>query len=500
MRKHALWLLLLFPLSTFAQGEFNQFYTIENLLSKELIKSVAKDKKGYLWIATDEGVLQYDGYQTNLFYRELPSPFTKGFIKRKNGQFYVVSDFGVMELAEVNDSVYFKPLSVGEKIYNEPLNYPKSAFEDSQGNLWIGEMSALGKYSDKGLKKFDLGEEFRSINYHRTFSFAEDAFGNLWIAPFKGPLLFYNRQKDELERIELDTYITEVCGLTNVRGDYLLIGGKEGLLELKVDSDHRILNSQFIANVKNVSAVKCINNQHIYVGTWSDGLHYQNVEEPSNSFEKLSSIGFEDIVDLYFDSNNNELWVSGSEDVGLLKSSIVSTVHPVGQNRVESIAFDESNGIYYSIGEQMFYLKNAQATEASHILSSQNTYFERLLVEKNRVWVGDAFGAIFYHDIHTGEQHYLLKGTVNFSIQYLMQDRSGNKWFAGHSRGLIRVDSKDSLKCMRMLHNLFLHASQKTWSFSVQVMERKTCCQSTILCVMNLICYRWNLILNAQKI
>ncbi len=460
MRKHTLWLLLLFPLSTFAQAEFNQFYSIENLLSKELIKSVAKDKEGYLWIATDEGVLRYDGYQTNLFYRELPSPFTKGFIKRKNDQFYVVSDFGVIEIEEVSDSVHFKPLSIGGKVYNEPLNYPKSAFEDSQGNLWIGEMSSLGKYSDNGIKKFDLGEEFRSINYHRTFSFAEDAFGNLWIAPFKGPLLFYDRQKDELERINLDVAITEVCGITNVRGDYLLIGGREGLIKVKVDSDHRILSTELISNVKNISTVKCIYNRHIYVGTWTDGLYYQDYSI-SSSLEKISSVGFSDIVDLYFDSLTEELWVSGSENIGLFKSSIVSTIHAVGQNRIESIAFDESNGIYYSVGEQMFYLNNAQATEAHHILSSQNTYFERLLVEKNRVWVGDAFGAIFYHDIHTGKQHYLMKGTVNFSIQYLMQDRLGNKWFAGHSKGLIRVDSKDSLKIYENLAQSVLTRESK---------------------------------------
>jgi hypothetical protein len=150
------------------------------------------------------------------------------------------------------------------------------------------------------------------------------------------------------------------------------------------------------------------------------------------------------------------LWIAGSENIGVLKSSIVSTVNAVGQNRIESVAFDDTNGIYYSIGEQIFYLKNINDQHITPLLASKETYFERLVYEKNRVWIGDAFGAISYYDLHNNTQHTLSKGTVNFSIQYLMNDNSGNKWLAGNPKGLIRVDAKDSLHLYNGLNQTVL--------------------------------------------
>jgi DNA-binding CsgD family transcriptional regulator len=181
------------------------------------------------------------------------------------------------------------------------------------------------------------------------------------------------------------------------------------------------------------------------VGTWTDGLYYQDVDENPGSFEKVTQLTFNDIVDLFFDPVNNELWVAGSENIGLLKSSIVSTVHAVGPNRIESISFDEKDGIYYSIGEQMLYLSSPYAPDAKHVLSSENSYFERLLVQGDKIWIADAFGAIFSHDLNSGNERLMMEGTVNFSIQFLMRDTKGNKWFAGHSRGLIKIDSLDRI-------------------------------------------------------
>lgn len=436
---------LLGPFCGFAQQEYSQFYVIENILSKELIKSVAKDSDGYLWIATDDGILRYDGYQTRLFYKELPSQYTKAFLKRRNGQFYVLHDFGVKEIVKTNDSIYFRPLTLGEKVFDVRLSYPKSIYEDREENVWIGEFNAVLRFNENGLKRFDLGEEFRSIDYHRTFSFAEDAFGNLWIAPWKGPLLFYDQQHEELQRVNTDYPLTEVCSIVNVKGDYLLIGGKEGVLKLKVDSNHSILEQDFNGDIRDVSTIRWVGGTNVYVGTWYNGLFYYDFGATSSSLTKLVNVPFNDIVELYVDESKDELWVAGSENIGLFKPTIVSTVHQAGQNRIEALALDEQNHLYYSIGRQLFYLDRISNGVQEQILSADNTYFDRILCEGTRLWIGDAFGAIFYYDLKSKSKRYLLRGT-DVSIKYLSSDHAGNKWFAGHSAGLIKVNGQDSLK------------------------------------------------------
>src|SRR5580765_8628076 len=49
-------------------------FTIENGLSNNVVYSALQDSKGYLWIATHDGLNRYDGYEFKKF---LHSPFYK---------------------------------------------------------------------------------------------------------------------------------------------------------------------------------------------------------------------------------------------------------------------------------------------------------------------------------------------------------------------------------------------------------------------------------------
>ena len=352
--RHFQWMVAVFFFTSTicAQPPFNQFYIIDNLLSRELIKSVAKDGEGYVWIATDDGVLRYDGFQTHVFYRELPSVYTKGFLMRENGQFCVLSDFGLSEIIHHNDSVYFKPFQIGDQTFNQPLNYPKSVYEDRQGNVWVGEHNALVRMNESGFRRFELGEDFRSIDYHRTFSFAEDAFGTLWIAPFKGPLLYFDKDQEELITVPLQIPPQQYRAIASVKGDHLVVGSNYGVLTLKVDSDHNVLNQSFRDQVGNVSSIVVLNDRDVFLGTRTSGLYYYDFDRPEDTFEHLSNVPIANIVDLYLDPARQELWITGDENMGLIKPSVVSTVSSIGQNRIESLAVDAKNNLYYSTGER----------------------------------------------------------------------------------------------------------------------------------------------------
>lgn len=436
---------ILLTSTTCAQPPFNQFYSIDNLLSRELIKSVAKDGEGYVWIATDDGVLRYDGFQTHVFYRELPSVYTKGFLMRENGQFCVLSDFGLSEIIHHNDSVYFKPFHIGDQTFNQPLNYPKSVYEDRQGNVWVGEHNALVRMNESGFRRFELGEDFRSIDYHRTFSFAEDAFGTLWIAPFKGPLLYFDKDREELITVPIQIPPQQYRAIASVKGDHLVVGSNHGVLTLKVDSDHNVLNQSFRDQVDNVSSIVVLNDRDVFLGTRTSGLYYYDFDRPEDSFEHLSNVPIANIVDLYLDAARQELWITGDENMGLIKPSVVSTVSSIGQNRIESLTVDAKNNLYYSTGERLLYIdRNSDAAPVT-LMEAADNYFERLYLENSKLWIGDAFGGVFNIDLETNRRQQLLAGD-NVAIRFLYGDAKGNKWFTGHSRGLIRVDSRDSLK------------------------------------------------------
>jgi ligand-binding sensor domain-containing protein len=436
-------IVLLFASPAFAQIRYNQFYSIENVFSRELIKSIAKDGEGYVWIATDDGVLRYDGFQTSAFYRGLPSVYTKAFLRRKNGQFCVLSDFGLSQIIQRNDSIYFRPLQIGEFVFDQELNYPKSVYEDREGNVWIGEHNAIVRLNADGFRRFELGEDFRSIDYHRSFSFTEDAFGNLWIAPFKGPMLWFDREREVMVPVDLDVPAQQFRAISAVKGDHLLVGAANGLLILKIDSDHRILESRLDERLTGISSIVVLNDKDVFVGTRTSGLHYFSLDRLPPDFEHLSNVPIANIVDLYPDPDREELWITGDENLGLIKPSVVSALQSVGPTRVESLALGQGDDFYFSTGERLLRVGGKDATPEL-VLEVTDNYFERLYLEASRLWIGDAFGGISTLDIATNRRHQILEGN-NVAIRDLYRDRHGNKWFTGHSGGLIRIDVHDSL-------------------------------------------------------
>lgn len=441
MRNRIALFIIFLSSAALAQQDYGQFTDVENLFSPELIKAVVKDDEGYLWIATDKGILRHDGFETE-FFSNLPNTYTKAFLKTQSGNFYVLHDGGIKEIVVTADSVYFKPLELGENVYDTPLTYPKSVYEDGDANLWVGELNSVYKFSAAGSKRFDLGENFRSINYHRTFSFAEDAFGTLWIAPFKGPLLYYDKRSDTLKEVRINYPVTDVSAICSIKGDHLLIGGKEGLLKLKVDSDRNILDNEFMADIKNISTLVRKDKTQVFAGTWTEGLFHIDFSDKQVTFTKMRS-PVSDVLGLYLDQDGKELWVAGSERVGFFRSTPVSILSEGWEHRIESITVDEDNNLHYSIGGQIFYLDRMRGSDPREILSANDTYFARILIEGNRLWIGDAFGGVSWYDIGK-PRHHILK-EVNSTIRYLSKDRKGNKWFTGHPQGLIRIDRADEL-------------------------------------------------------
>ncbi|AHM63310.1 multi-sensor hybrid histidine kinase [Flammeovirgaceae bacterium 311] len=417
-----------------------RYYDINKIHSNEVIKGITKDDKGFVWLATDQGVLRFDGNETVLFFKELPSPYTKKFLKRKNGQLLVLTDYGVKEIIHNPDTTYFRPMEVGGKPLDEPLNYPKSVFEDKEGNVWIGEANAVVKLSEAGFKRYFLGARYQSINYHRSFSFADDAFGHIWIAPYQGRLLTYNKAQDRLEEVGISNYpLTEATAIISLRGDHLLIFGKEGILQLKIDSGKNILENTWIGGPGYISTAILIDNV-LYVGTWGNGLYFANTGETPYRFQKLSALSFRDVLDFHYDQQLDEIWITGSENIGLLKPSVVKPMQALGDSRIESFDFDSTGTLYYSTGEQLLKLAPAEGEEVSSLQAATSAYFDRIVADDDKLWIGDALGRISYYSLSTNDMQQVRDSISGPTVTYILKDREGNKWFAGLNE-LVKVDN-----------------------------------------------------------
>jgi AraC family chitin signaling transcriptional activator len=430
---------LVFNTAVLSQKAVKEFHVVEEIQSKGPIKSVGKDANGYLWIATDMDLLRFDGYTAQSFFQ---IDYAKGLLTKKNGQFYVFHDLGLAEITGKDDSVTMRPVELTGNLSPKNILYAKDAFEDSQGYTWIAEDGSLLLMTPDSTRRFRLGEEYRSIDYHKSFSFAEDIFGNLWIASWRGQLLFFDRKKAVLQEVELKKNLSQVTSILSVSGDYLFIGGKEGLLKLKVDSHHDILSQEFLSGVTGVASLQSYDGE-IYVGTWTEGLRKFDFADGLPSFTRVPGVPFTDVLNLYLDKKNEELWVVGSEAVGVLTKVPVTTVPASENKRVGGLVLDEHGGGYFSTGNEIYFIKDFNVNASTLIAETNETHYTKLNLDRDKLWITDAGSRIAFYDIGkktmTG-----WNGNFSAATRDLFRDQRGNLWISGNNRGLVKITSLEN--------------------------------------------------------
>ncbi len=166
-------------------------YRVENGLSTDIIKSVEEDSLGFIWVASDAGLLQYNGNKFIQYPDAFKSPYVKDLIKLQDNRLLALSDLGLIEIVNLVDTVLFKEVLAGERNPTDStLWYPKSVFEDSNKNLWFGEPQSVVKYDGVSLERYEFDDAYNSASFVRSFVFVELSDGRILTSSNNGNFFF----------------------------------------------------------------------------------------------------------------------------------------------------------------------------------------------------------------------------------------------------------------------------------------------------------------------
>ncbi len=446
--KKNLWLtisLLCFLGELFAQNEQTNsysFYSFDLIKSEGLFKGVIKDDKGYVWIASDEGITLFDGQQTKIIKDALTSEYIKDFLIRKNGDFLVLHDTGLAELNFVNDSIQVTDyLGVN-------LNYPKAMYEDAAGKLFIGEYDRITEFYKGKIIKHDLPDENNIPSLLRTFIFDEDGYGNVWAASYTGRLYTYNRYQSEFSELVLPKNVGGINSLICTGQNNLLIGSANGFYRLKVNKDQELTEMEEMPYSLNDISVMHLLDDDLLIGTWNNGLYQMKLDAPNFEMQKISVLPHPDIVDIYVDQDG--IWIAGNENIGYLEKAPFGAVPLRGEkNLISSLDLTPGNDIVVSEGVQIFILEPQADTSVrlSYNWEADGIYVKKVVYDNDAIWLGDFNGDVYIHDISTGKTTLVDDMPVGgLGIEDMMKDSKGAIWACGNPNvGVIRY-SKPGIK------------------------------------------------------
>lgn len=232
---------------SFAQNvRFNtiDFETISSKegLSQVTVNDLLKDSYGFIWVATQDGLNRYDGYNFRVYKRNPRN----------------------------NSSLSF--------------NYVQCLYEDTDKNLWVGTLMGLNKYDPKTETFKRYVYDIKNTNAPASndiSAITQSDSKDIWFGSSGGWLNRLSPNIEKFTRYKLLSLIgntrlsaVSITSLTALKGNYLLIGTSKGLFLF--DCTSLSITEIPIANNNNIyiSSVSksSINYNEFYIGTQFYGL------------------------------------------------------------------------------------------------------------------------------------------------------------------------------------------------------------------------------------
>lgn len=158
-----------------AQQYNYRHYTTKDGLPSMMVYDMLQDPKGFIWIATKDGLCRYDGYRFEYFNTDngLPDNDVTGIVAAADGKIWALPFNG--QLAYIQNNKVYLARKVKEK------ELPIKRFEiDHKGHLWLARHNGqITEYDDSIIRTLDARKLMG--NGYASFQGYADSSGNVWL-------------------------------------------------------------------------------------------------------------------------------------------------------------------------------------------------------------------------------------------------------------------------------------------------------------------------------
>lgn len=301
--------------------------TSDNGLSQNVVEKIFQDSKGYIWIATRDGVNRYDGMEFHVFRNDrndsnsLASNWVTAIAEDADGRLWFGTD-GLNYYDPVQDKLFRVPLSDGSAtMYQGGRVY--DIIVDYDNTLWLATAHGLAHYfPDRNEFKTYIIDEASGVDLRYSNSLLLTSDNTLFIGSAEfDPLFEFDRAKDSF--IE-HPYKKDFFGnnykknITEGPDGRLYIGSEEGCLHIY---DYHTGLSEILPlggenglhhnSIK--TGVQVLSDDMVLIGTDGQGIHIYNPLDRTMKYMKNSetndkSLSSNAVFDIFVDDHGN-LWV-----------------------------------------------------------------------------------------------------------------------------------------------------------------------------------------------
>ena len=418
----------------FSQIDQYKIYNInsEDGLLSDNVQSVYQDSYGFLWIASNDGIVRWDGYH---FKKYIHSEEDLNTVS--NNIIYTIFEDSKRNLwlGTINGLNLYNPLSdtfskikIDSLESNIPVNEIK---EDSKHRLWLGTSDGLYLYDHNNPKNtkwyFSEPQNKTGLSDAVIFSMDIDKNDNIWIGTFNGGLNKFNSSTADFTRFEHRA--NDASSICSNKIKKLMVDHIGNIWVGSIDNGISVLNKkgQVIKHYKSfsnkskqaVNSVTCIyqdKKNRLWIGLADQSLFYLDDKEDTfkpfiNPVDKKYHITCHSINSIFEDSFGNT-WF-GSERDGLFYTN------------------ENKNNFKH-------YFYNYATSEGL----SHNTVTVFCQDKNKNTWLGTNGGGLdYYNSKNNTITSYTKKAALkSLAIQDIKADASNKLWIATRNGGVTCFD------------------------------------------------------------
>ncbi len=407
-------------------------YNVGTGFPQSTANHIFQDNKGYLWFATQNGAVKFNGHKYEVFNKN------KG---------------------------------LAENIINH-IN------QDNAGFFWISTTTGLTKSKNNSYKTFRKKDGLYSDKINNTTVTPEN---KILICTKEGASVFYNDKFTKLDSTIIPTQFIirhnkQILALTKNK---IFILNNNTFKPTDIDISR--LKPPFNYIVEGIDSALWIASENgifkIYKGqitnyTENDGLHSNNINKLLTDYENnlwyssesmgsgkyyngkfhnfTSYMGMANTSVLsLFEDNEQNIWIGGRNGVTMINTKVpfvhYNQISPYKDEIVMGMTIDDENNIWFcTFGFGLFKYNGQEYINYNKSNGSIDNHFFDIEIDKTgMIWLASANNGIIQFNGKTFKKIKLPKDKeINRRVVTIFQDSKENLWFGTNGAGVIKFDGK----------------------------------------------------------
>ena len=464
--------------------------TVEDGLSNSYVNCLMKDKTGFIWFGTDDGLNRYDGYDIKV-YRSNPDDSTS----ISNNTIWSLSEdhFGYLWIGTKGGKLNrYDPFLDRFEHWDLDSNGTSELtisyiFEDNNDFIWIGTYrNGLYRFN-KSQNKIDHWKnnsdntEVLSDNF--ITSILEDDYKNIWVATYAG-LDKYNPDNSEKPFTQFYNYSKNTDTLSNNPIWYLskssfyknsiLIGNLNGLTKFNPLNEEfsqvtlpESFNLQFGRSVSSIVEEDRASEKILWAGTYGglvrNNLTTGEMQRFIKNINKPSGLLSNQITDLIID-NSGVIWIATENGINIYSPKLSKfnfqssqTSFPDGSSdllnkNIRAITQGKNETLWFGTDEGLYGIKNINGSSSFIDNPELKTLNIWSLFSGNsgNLWIGTYGQGLKELDVKTNKvkswnvQNPAFNALAFDYVMTILQDKHGMLWIGFWGGGLGRLNPLNS--------------------------------------------------------